>query len=73
MLYALDKETNPHKKNSSFSKLNHAIISLIDNFNMVGFIELDISDGDSINYVLSYVDMAIQYGEDEEAKEPKEE
>ncbi|EFC46522.1 ATP binding domain family protein [Naegleria gruberi] len=73
LLYALEKETNPHKRNSSFSKLNHAIVSLIDNFNMVGFLELDITDEESIEYILSYVDMTIQYGEDEEAKEPKEE
>ncbi|KAF0975874.1 hypothetical protein FDP41_005201 [Naegleria fowleri] len=72
LLYALEKETNPHKKNSPFSRLNHAIVSLIDNFNMVGFLELDISDEESIDYILSYVDMTIQYGEDEEAKEPKE-
>ncbi|KAG2386566.1 hypothetical protein C9374_002310 [Naegleria lovaniensis] len=72
LLYALEKETNPHQKNSPFSRLNHAIVSLIDNFNMVGFLELDISDEESIDYILSYVDMTIQYGEDEEAKEPKE-
>ena len=40
---------------------------------MVGFLELDVSDEESIEYALSYVDMTIQYGEDEEAREPKEE
>ena len=73
LLDSLERETNPHQKNISFSRLNNAIVSLIDNFNMVGFIELDISEEDSINYVLSYVDMTIQFGEDEEAKDPKDE
>ncbi|KAL9646899.1 hypothetical protein ABK040_013759 [Willaertia magna] len=73
LLNYLEKETNPHKRNKSFSKLNEAIISLIENFNMVGFLELDISDEESVNYVLSYTDMCLQYGEDLEAKEPVDE
>lgn len=38
---------------------------------MVGFIPLNIREEDSIEYVLAHVDNAIQYGEDQEPKEPK--
>ena len=38
---------------------------------MVGFIPLNVREEESIEYVLSHVDNAIQYGEDQEPKEPK--
>jgi GPN-loop GTPase len=38
---------------------------------MVSFIPLNIEDEDSIEYVLSHADNAVQYGEDLEPKEPK--
>jgi hypothetical protein len=41
----------------------------IDEYNMVNFVPLNINDEDSIQYVLSVVDNAIQYGEDLEPKE----
>lgn len=40
---------------------------------MVSFIPLDITKEDSIEYVLSHVDNAIQYGEDVEPREPRDE
>lgn len=43
----------------------------IDDYNMVSFIPLNINDEDSITAVLSHIDNAIQYGEDQEPKEPK--
>lgn len=51
--------------------LNKAIVQLIDEFNMVSFLPLNIHDEDSVATVLSHVDNAIQYGEDMEPKEPK--
>ncbi|OLY82464.1 GPN-loop GTPase 3 [Smittium mucronatum] len=57
---------------AKFLSLNKAISSIIDEFSMVSFIPLDISDEDSIAYVLSHADNSIQFGEDEEPKEPKE-
>jgi len=56
--------------NSKFHGLNTALSQLIHSYNMVSFIPLDISDEDSIEYVLSTIDQAIQYGEDLEPKEP---
>lgn len=40
---------------------------------MVSFIPLNITDEDSVEYVLSTIDNAIQYGEDLEPKVKKEE
>ena len=43
----------------------------IDDYSLVRFLPLDISDEESINDVLLQIDTAIQYGEDQEPKEPK--
>jgi hypothetical protein len=40
---------------------------------MVNFIPLDISDEDSVTYLLSHIDNAIQWGEDQEPKEDRNE
>jgi len=40
---------------------------------MVSFLPLNLSSENSIAYVLSHIDNAMQYGEDEEPKEPKDE
>jgi len=45
----------------------------IDDYNMVTFLPLNISDEDSISVLLQQVDNAMQYGEDEEPKEPNDE
>ncbi|KNC51541.1 ATP binding domain 1 family [Thecamonas trahens ATCC 50062] len=57
---------------SKFYSLTDAIAGLLDNFSMVSFLPLDITDQDSIDYVLSTIDYAIQYGEDLELNEPAE-
>jgi len=59
-------DTNP-----KFHALNEAIVQLIEDFNMVQFLPLDVTDEDSVGLVLSHIDNAIQYGEAEEPKEPK--
>lgn len=51
-----------------FEKLNKALIDLIDEFSMVSFIPLDLRKERSIQYVLSQIDLAIQYGEDADVK-----
>ncbi|KAI5480786.1 hypothetical protein MNV49_007193 [Pseudohyphozyma bogoriensis] len=61
-----NKETNP-----KFHQLNSALVQLIEDFNMVQFLPLDVTDEDSIGTVLSHIDNAIQYGEHEEVKEPQ--
>ncbi|KAJ3339969.1 ATP binding protein [Gonapodya sp. JEL0774] len=56
-----------------FYRLNEALVKLIDEFNMVQFVPLNIEDEDSITYLLAQIDNAMQYGEDLEPKEPKDE
>ena len=63
----LDNESNP-----AYARLNSALCSLIDDFSLVGFLPLNIYDPDSLNFVLSHIDQAIQYGEDVEPRAPEE-
>eukprot|EP00823_Brevimastigomonas_motovehiculus_P009276 TRINITY_DN8945_c0_g1_i1.p1 TRINITY_DN8945_c0_g1~~TRINITY_DN8945_c0_g1_i1.p1 ORF type:complete len:291 (-),score=45.23 TRINITY_DN8945_c0_g1_i1:152-1024(-) len=56
-----------------YTKLNSALGSLIEDYNMVSFLPLDISDEESIDLVLQHVDHSIQFGEDLEPQEPKDE
>ncbi|KAJ3152387.1 ATP binding protein [Irineochytrium annulatum] len=65
-----DANRTTHPK---FHNLNRAIVQLIEEFNMVSFVPLNIKDEDSVNLVLAHIDNAIQYGEDVEPKEPKDE
>lgn len=51
-----------------FGKLNKALSQLVDDFSMVSFIPLNLNKESSIQYVLSQIDMAIQYGEDADVK-----
>ncbi|KAJ1676319.1 hypothetical protein EV182_008432, partial [Spiromyces aspiralis] len=54
-----------------FRELNLALANLIDDFSMVSFIPLNIKDENSISYVLSHADNALQWGEDQEPREPQ--
>ncbi|KAI8051978.1 GPN-loop GTPase [Syncephalis plumigaleata] len=68
---SLLQEDNSYRGSTKFTRLNEAIVQLVEDYNMVGFIPLNIREEDSIEYVLSHIDNAIQYGEDQEPKEPK--
>jgi hypothetical protein len=50
------------------NRLTEAICSLLDDYSMVSFIPLNITDEDSIDNVLAHVDHTIQYGEDLEVR-----
>lgn len=56
-----------------WSRLNAAIAQLIEEYSMVSFIPLDITDEESIDLALMHIDHAIQYGEDVEPTEPRDE
>lgn len=43
-------------------------ISQIDDYNLVQYVPLDISDDDSVATTLAHIDRAIQWGEDAEPK-----
>lgn len=63
LLSELNATMPSHRRN-----LNDAIASLVDDFSLVNFAALDISDEESIDEVLSQVDMCLQYGEDAEPR-----
>jgi len=65
---SLGQEANP--SNPRFHALNQAIVQLIEDHPLVSFLPLDLSDTDSLETVISHIDYTIQYGEDEEPKEP---
>lgn len=66
LLEDINQGTNP-----KFNQLNRAVVSLIEDQNIVSFLPLDVTSEDSVNTVLSHIDNMMQYGEDEEPKVPK--
>lgn len=60
----------PNKANPRFHALNQAIVQLIEDHPLVSFLPLDLSSSESLETVVSHIDYTIQYGEDEEPKEP---
>lgn len=62
-------EANSH--NPKFYNLNKAIVQLIEDFSLINFHPLDLTSEESIGDLLSHIDHSMQYGEDEEPKEPK--
>lgn len=63
----LSAETKP-----KFYRLNQALVQLIDEFDMVNFIPLNLKKESSLVNMLSHIDNATQYSEGLEPKEPKE-
>lgn len=57
--------------NSKFAALNHAVAQLVSDFSLVSFLPLDATDDENVTDILSHIDNAVQYGEDEEPREPK--
>ena len=53
------------------TSLSVAIGSMLEDFNMVSSIPLDPTDVDSFAVLLRHIDMPIQYGEDVEPTEPR--
>ncbi|KAL2114432.1 hypothetical protein VUR80DRAFT_7120 [Thermomyces stellatus] len=60
-------------RGASFRRLNRAVAGLIENFSMVRFLTLDLTDEDSIEGILSHIDDSIQFHEAQEPKEPHDE
>ncbi|KIK65340.1 hypothetical protein GYMLUDRAFT_159602 [Collybiopsis luxurians FD-317 M1] len=56
--------------NPRFHALNQAIVQLIEDHPLVSFLPLDLTSTDSLEYVISHIDYTMQYGENEEPKEP---
>lgn len=60
-------------KGASFRRLNRAVASLIESFSMVNYLQLDVTDEDSLAAILSYIDDCIQFHEAQDPKEPEDE
>ncbi|KAL5787078.1 hypothetical protein ACOSP7_004027 [Xanthoceras sorbifolium] len=60
-------ELNQHMA-PQFAKLNKSLSELVDEYNMVSFIPLNLRKKNSIQYVLSQIDNCIQFGEDADVK-----
>lgn len=56
-----------------FKELNYAIASVVDEFSMVSYLPLNIKDDESVGAILYQADLATQFGEAEEPKDPKDE
>jgi len=54
---------------SRYAQLTQAIVRLVEDYTMVSFVALNIHDEDSVETLLSQVDVALQWGEDEEVQE----
>jgi 50S ribosomal subunit-associated GTPase HflX len=52
--------------NEKLNRLTRSISQLIDDYSQVSFLPLDITDDESIAFVLAHADHCIQYGEDAE-------
>lgn len=48
-----------------FARLNEAIVRLVEDFGMVEFLPLDVSDHESVETILSYIDDCTQWAEDQ--------
>lgn len=68
MINNLDRASNP-----KLQSLSRAIGNVIDDYMLVSFATMDITDEDSLNDVLAKIDHVLQYGEEIEPKEPKDE
>ncbi|KAF9263477.1 hypothetical protein L218DRAFT_979926 [Marasmius fiardii PR-910] len=71
LLLAIPHGDRSEIPNPRFHALNQAIVQLIEEHPLVSFLPLDLTNTDSLETVVSHIDYTMQYGEDEEPKEPK--
>lgn len=62
-----------HTTKPKFVELNRALVQLIDEFDMVNFIPLNIKKESSLENLLLHIEMATQFSESLEPKEPENE
>lgn len=63
------KQRELEQRRRQRGRLTDAISQLLDDYQMVSFVPLNIKDEESLEHVLATVDHAIQYGEDLEVRE----
>lgn len=64
-MWDLEQYDNDNRKDKRY-KLTEAICSLLDDYTMVSFLPLNITEEDSMNHVLATIDHTIQFGENQE-------
>ncbi|KYN97269.1 putative nucleolar preribosomal associated cytoplasmic ATPase [Plasmodium gaboni] len=52
-----------------YYKLNNAFANIIEDFNLVSFLPLNIYDDDNVDFIINSIDMIIQYGEDKDVND----
>ncbi|GAW82077.1 hypothetical protein, conserved [Plasmodium gonderi] len=52
-----------------YYKLNNAFANIIEDFNLVSFIPLNIYDDENVDFIINSIDMIIQYGEDKDVND----
>jgi len=70
---ATNNDSSDNTNISPYARLNASMSQLIEQYSMVSFYPLDLTDEDSIDVLLQHIDHAIQYGEDGEPREPQDE
>lgn len=65
-----ENNSKQSQKPSKFSALNDALHQLIEEFDMVNFLPLNVRNESSLSAVLSHIDNATQYAENLEPKDP---
>jgi len=50
-----------------YQRMNNAIGFLLDDYSLVNFVPLDLTNSDSMTYLLFQIDLTFQYGEEKEA------
>ncbi|CXJ05248.1 nucleolar preribosomal associated cytoplasmic ATPase, putative [Plasmodium berghei] len=52
-----------------YYRLNSAFANIIEDFNLVSFIPLNIYDDDNVDFIINSIDVIIQYGEDKDVND----
>lgn len=68
MLNECGKNSQSHW-DQKYRKLSEAIASVLEDYSLVKFMPMDPEDDDSIQNLLTIMDMTIQYGEDLDVKD----
>jgi GTPase SAR1 family protein len=64
-------EKQESRPNLQFSRLNASLMTLFTEYSVMSFLPLNIKEEDSIDYILSSIEHAMQFGEDLEPFEAK--
>lgn len=67
----LNQNTDTARYKKHFFKLNKVLAKIIEDYSLVKFHPLNYSDEDSISDTLIIIDNILQYGEEQDVKEPK--